>query len=228
MSILVISADDDRVGWIEWTLLDEDVEFYFTGSGKEGTDYARSGGYELILLDPHLPDMSGPEVLRRFQTDKVKAPVVVVSHAAGVTDMSRGFGFGADAYVTVRSGGDELVALLYRLTGRKKKPPFIVKVGEHTLEFSKRWLKINGARTGLSLYERQIMELLARRRGEVLSRKELHEHLFAGQDRVKPGMVDFYACRARNLMSARGSGHNFIETVWGKGYRFREFPDALA
>lgn len=223
IGVLVVTADDDRVAWIEWALVDERVELWLARNGEEGTAFGKSRKIELILVDPRLPDTSGPELLQKLRVNKVRKPVVVVSDEAGVAEMSRGFGFGADAYVTVPSGGDDLVALLYRLTGRARKPPFIVKAGKHTLEFNERWMKIDGERVCFLGCEKKIVELLARRRGEIFSTIDLLDHFFPGPHTPRSGLaIDRYILRARKAMSSRGCGHDFIETVWGKGYRFRE------
>ena len=66
MRILVIGADDDRVAWVECTLLDEDVDLCLASNGEEGVARAMSSAFELIILDPHLPDLSGPGVIKRF------------------------------------------------------------------------------------------------------------------------------------------------------------------
>ena len=195
---------------------DRGRRFCITSNGEKGAGHARCGNFDLILLDPHLPDMRGPEILKRFRADDAQAPIVIVSDAAGVADMSRSIGFEADAYVTVPSGGAELVALTYRLTRYARKPPFIVKAGGHTLKFSKRWLKIDGEGTVLSRYELQIVELLAHRRGEILSRKDLCDHLFGWQDDAKPRMVDSYVSRARSWVR-EGAGTNSSRRFGGRG-----------
>ena len=229
MRILVIGADDDRVAWVEWTLLDEDVDLCLTSRGEEGVAHAMSSPFELIILDPHLPDLSGPGILKRFAEGRVGAPVVIVSDQAGVEDMSRGFGFGADAYITVPHGDGtastarkELIACIYSLTGGTRKPPLVIAAGGFTLEFNTRWLKINGERVCLGGSEFRIVELLGRRRGEIFSKEALCAYLGRLTDDPEHKVVDVFISRARKIMASHSAGHNFIETVWGKGYRFGE------
>jgi two-component system cell cycle response regulator CtrA len=144
--------------------------------------------------------------------------------------MSRGFGFGADAYITVPHGSDgtpcaaskELIACIYRLTGSTRKPPLVINAGGFTLEFNARWLKINGERVLLCGSEFRIVELLARRRGEIFSKEVLCAYLHKGTDDPEHKIADFFISRARKIMAFHTAGHNLIETVWGKGYRFGE------
>ena len=143
--------------------------------------------------------------------------------------MSRGFGFGADAYITVPHGDGiasaarkELIACIYSLTGGTRKPPLVIAAGGFTLELNTRWLKINGERVCLGGSEFRIVELLARRRGKIFSKEESSAYLHRGMDEPTPKFVDFFISRARKIIASHTAGHNFIETVWGKGYRFGE------
>ena len=82
MRILVIGADDDRVAWVEWTLLDEDVDLCLVSHGEEGIARTKPAAFELIILDPHLPDLSGPGILKRFAQGGVRAPVMPAPETA--------------------------------------------------------------------------------------------------------------------------------------------------
>jgi DNA-binding response OmpR family regulator len=222
MQVLVIAGDDDAAGQIEWMLIDEDIKLDVALTGTEGIAKARQVAFDVILLDPRLPDATGPEVLRKLRQAEVKAPVVIVSDRDGVEDMSRGFGFGADAYVELPADTNEQVAVIYKAAGWTGKPPFVARVGEFTLEF-KRWLMINGKRVCLSAQEMQIVELLVRRRGETISTAKLREHLYKGATDVPElRLIDFFVSRARRLIAFHTENHRLIEIVRGKGYRFAD------
>lgn len=139
--------------------------------------------------------------------------------------MSRGFGFGAAAYVVLPGSTSKLVASIYRACGRTRKPPFAAQVGEFRFEFA-RWLKINGERVCLCGSQQRIVELLVRRRGETISTAELCEHLYGRRDALELPNVEVFVSHARGLIKAATGGHSLIETVWGMGYRLAEVPHA--
>ena len=222
MKALIIAGDDDAAGQIEWMLIDEDINLDVALTSAEGVARARQVAFDVILLDPRLPDASGPEVLAKLRQAAVKTSVVIVSDRDGVEDMSRGFGFGAEAYVVLPADTNEQVAVIYKTAGWTKQQPFVAKIGEFTLEF-KRWLMINGMRVCLSDQEKQIVELLVRRRGETISTVELHEHLYGrASDAPELRLIDFFVSRARRLIGFHTENHRLIEVVWGKGYRLAD------
>ena len=93
---------------------------YTTDLGEEGIDLGKIYDYDIILLDLNLPDMSGFEVLRSLRVSKVKTPTLILSGLAGIEDKVKGFGFGADDYMTKPFHKDELVARIHAVVRRSK------------------------------------------------------------------------------------------------------------
>jgi DNA-binding response OmpR family regulator len=83
MRILLIASDTARVSQVRSVLLDEDIDLVVNGRGDEGAQSARGLAFDIVLLDPFLPDISGPDVLSRLRKNEVIAPVVVVSDQVG-------------------------------------------------------------------------------------------------------------------------------------------------
>lgn len=98
---------------------------------------------------------------------------------------------------------------------------FVVHVGGRRMEFTPDGLKIDGQRVPLPGKEYPLVELLAFRRGETFSTTALHEYLFGATDDRESRVVHIFVSHARKIMMAATS-HNFIETIWGKGYRLAE------
>ena len=126
MHILAIVSTEETEAAVACSL--SGARLAYAETGAQGVDLAVRGAFDIILLDPCLPDMSGPTVLRRLRDGAVKAPVLIVSDQAGVEDMSRGFGFGADGYVRTPVRGDELVDAIYRAAGRHPNPGSIIEI----------------------------------------------------------------------------------------------------
>jgi DNA-binding response OmpR family regulator len=100
MRVLLIEDDCATAQSIELMLKSEGFNVYTTDLGEEGIDLGKVYDYDIILLDLNLPDMSGFEVLRRLRVSKVKTPILILSGLPGIEDKVRGFGFGADDYMT--------------------------------------------------------------------------------------------------------------------------------
>ena len=100
MRVLLIEDDGATAQSIELMLKAESFNVYTTDLGEEGTDLGKIYDYDIILLDLNLPDMSGYEVLRTLRLSKVQTPIMILSGLAGIEDKVRGFGFGADDYMT--------------------------------------------------------------------------------------------------------------------------------
>src|SRR6202051_3751021 len=100
MRILLIEDDSGTAQSIELMLKSESFNVYTTDLGEEGIDLGKVYDYDIILLDLNLPDMSGFEVLRSLRASKVTTPTLILSGLAGTEDKVRGFGCGADDYMT--------------------------------------------------------------------------------------------------------------------------------
>jgi CheY-like chemotaxis protein len=120
MRVLLIEDDRATAQSIELMLRSASFNVYTTDLGEEGIDLGKLYDYDIILLDLNLPDMSGFEVLRSLRVSKVKTPTLILSGIAGIEDKVKGFGFGADDYMTKPFHKDELVARIHAIVRRSR------------------------------------------------------------------------------------------------------------
>jgi two-component system cell cycle response regulator CtrA len=121
MRVLLIEDDSATARSIELMLRSEGLDVCTTDLGEEGIDLGKLYGYDIIVLDLQLPDMSGFEVLMALRVAKVQTPVLILSGNAIVETKVMGLGFGADDYMTKPLHQDELVARIQAVVRRSKK-----------------------------------------------------------------------------------------------------------
>ncbi|MDY6860022.1 MAG: response regulator, partial [Pseudomonadota bacterium] len=109
MRVLLVEDDPTTSKSIELMLTHANFNVYTTDLGEEGIDLAKLYDYDLILLDLNLPDMTGHEVLRQIRLARIDTPILILSGADDTENKLKGFGFGADDYLTKPFHRDELV-----------------------------------------------------------------------------------------------------------------------
>jgi two-component system, cell cycle response regulator CtrA len=228
MRVLLIEDDSAVAQSIELMLKSESFNVYTTDLGEEGIDLGKIYDYDIILLDLNLPDMSGFEVLRGLRVSKVKAPILILSGLAGIEDKVRGFGFGADDYMTKPFHKDELVARIHAIVRRSRgHAQSIIQTGDLIVDLDAKKVEINGARVHLTGKEYQMLELLSLRKGTTLTKEMFLNHLYGGMDEPESKIVDVFICKLRKKLASASGGNEFIETVWARGYVLSE-PTAAA
>ena len=210
-------------------LKSESFNVYTTNLGEEGIDLGKVYDYDIILLDLNLPDMSGFQVLRSLRVSKVKTPTLILSGLAGIEDKVKGFGFGADDYMTKPFHKDELVARILAVVRRSKgHAQSLVQSGDLVVNLDTKMAEINGARVHLTGKEYQILELLSLRKGMTLTKEMFLNHLYGGMDEPGLKIIDVFMCKLRKKLANASGGKNYIETVWGRGYVLRHPTDEEA
>lgn len=223
MRIFMIGGNADVMSDV-WRIVWNDYDLDLADTGEEGIVLVRQDGPDLIILDPRLPDMSGLEVMRRLRAEGIKAPVLVVSDPSGVEEMSRGFGFGAGGYLATPFRDEALVDAMHDVAGLPRTPAhMIIDIGGLRLNLASRKVTVDGQPAHLSGSEFSILELLVRRRGEVVTKEAMLEHLYGRVDAPEITIIDVFVCHMRKILKATSKDRrNFIETSWGKGYRLIE------
>jgi two-component system, cell cycle response regulator CtrA len=222
MRVLLIEDDSATAQSIE-LMLKSEVNVYTTDLGEEGIDLGKVYDYDIILLDLNLPDMSGFEVLRNLRVSKVKTPILILSGLPGIEDKVRGFGFGADDYMTKPFHKDELVARIHAIVRRSKgHAQSIIQTGDLVVKLDTKTVEVNGARVHLTGKEYQMLELLSLRKGWTLTKEMFLNHLYGGIDEPEVKIIDVFTCKLRKKLANASHGKNYIETVWGRGYVLRE------
>ena len=115
MRILLVEDDPTTSKSIELMLQNANLNVYATDLGEEGIDLAKLYDYDLILLDLNLPDMNGHDVLRQLRLAKVETPILILSGADDTENKLKGFGFGADDYMTKPFHRQELIARIHAI-----------------------------------------------------------------------------------------------------------------
>ncbi len=225
MRVLLIEDDSATAQSIELMLKSESLNVYTTDIGEEGIDLGKVYDYDIILLDLNLPDMSGFEVLRSLRASKVKTPILILSGLAGIGDKVKGFGFGADDYMTKPFHKDELVARIHTIVRRSKGYAHsVIEIDDLLIDLDTMTTAVNGAPVPLTPKEYQMLELLSLRRGLTISKEMFLNHLYGGMDEPQQKIIDVFMCKLRKKLADASGGKDYIETVWGRGYVLRQPP----
>jgi two-component system cell cycle response regulator CtrA len=203
-------------------LKSESFTVYTTDLGEEGIDLGKIYDYDIILLDLNLPDMSGFEVLRSLRISKVKTPTLILSGLGGIEDKVKGFGVGADDYMTKPFHRDELVARIHAIVRRSKgHAQSVIQTDDLVVNLDTKTSEVNGARVHLTGKEYAMLELLSLRKGMTLTKEMFLNHLYGGIDEPEVKIIDVFMCKLRKKLAGASGGKNYIETVWGRGYVLR-------
>ncbi len=223
MRVLLVEDDPTTSRSIELMLTHANLNVYCTDLGEEGIDLAKLYDYDLILLDLNLPDMNGHEVLRQLRLAKVDTPILILSGADDTENKIKGFGFGADDYLTKPFHREELVARIHAIIRRSKgHAQSVIKTGKVNVNLDAKTVDVAGKTVHLTGKEYQMLELLSLRKGTTLTKEMFLNHLYGGMDEPELKIIDVFICKLRKKLAEATGGDNYIETVWGRGYVLRD------
>ena len=223
MRILLVEDDPATSRSIELMLTHASLNVYCTDLGEEGIDLAKLYDYDLILLDLNLPDMNGHEVLRQLRLARVETPILILSGSDDSESKLKGFGFGADDYMTKPFHPEELVARIHAIIRRSKgHAQSVIRTGVINVNLDAKTVDVNGDMVHLTGKEYQMLELLSLRKGTTLTKEMFLNHLYGGMDEPELKIIDVFICKLRKKLAEATGGQNLIETVWGLGYVLRE------
>ncbi|MCT8328742.1 response regulator transcription factor CtrA [Albidovulum sediminis] len=223
MRILLVEDDPTTSRSIELMLTHANLNVYCTDLGEEGVDLAKLYDYDLILLDLNLPDMNGHDVLRQLRMAKVDTPILILSGADDTENKIRGFGSGADDYMTKPFHREELVARIHAIIRRSKgHAQSVIRTGKVSVNLDAKTVEVEGKAVHLTGKEYQMLELLSLRKGTTLTKEMFLNHLYGGMDEPELKIIDVFICKLRKKLAEATGGESYIETVWGRGYVLRE------
>lgn len=223
MRILLVEDDPSTARSIELALATEGIVCDTASLGEEGLELGQIYDYDLIILDMMLPDIDGFEVLRRFRSNSIGTPILILSGLTGSDSKVKGLGIGADDYVTKPFNRGELVARIQAIVRRSKgHSESIVRVGKLALNMDERSVEVDGKPVHLTSKEYSILELMALRKGTPIKKEMFLNHLYGGIDEPELKIIDVFICKLRKKLQEASAGDNYIETIWGRGYVLRD------
>jgi len=223
MRILLVEDDPTTSRSIEMMLGHANLNVYCADLGEDGIDLAKLYDYDLILLDLNLPDMSGHEVLRQLRLARIDTPILILSGADDTDSKLKGFGFGADDYLSKPFHREELVARIHAIIRRSKgHAQSVIRIGKLVVNLDAKTVEVEGRGVHLTGKEYQMLELLSLRKGSTLTKEMFLNHLYGGMDEPELKIIDVFICKLRKKLAEATGGQSYIETVWGRGYVLRE------
>jgi DNA-binding response OmpR family regulator len=189
-----------------------------TGDGAEGLALARANPYDLLVLDLMVPGLDGWQVLDRLRDRESRPHVLVLTARDGVSDRVRGLDAGADDYLVKPFHFDELLARLRALVRRRyaERSP-TVDVDGLCIDLNARTACYRDAPLDLSAREYALLEYLALRRGQVVSREEIEDHIYGVNRLPASNAVDSTVCILRSKIGP--AGKQLLRTRRGRGYQ---------
>jgi two-component system, OmpR family, copper resistance phosphate regulon response regulator CusR len=219
MSRILIAEDEERIAsFVEKGLRANGFATEIAGDGNEALRMARSGSFDLLILDLGLPGRDGLSVLRELRGEGRPIPVVILTARDSVRDTVVGLEGGADDYVTKPFRFDELLARVrLRLRDEREAEPSVLTAGDLTLDLRMRHAVVEGKPVGLSSREFALTEVLFRHAGQVLSREQLLSHVWGYEHDPGSNIIDVYIGYLRRKL-----GKDRITSVRGIGYRLEK------
>ena len=223
MRVLLVEDDPTTSRSIELMLTHANFNVYCTDLGEEAVELGKLYDYDLILLDLNLPDMAGLDVLRQIRLARVNTPILILTGEDSTEIKLKGFGQGADDYMTKPFHRDELVARIHAIIRRSQgHSQAIIHTGRIAVNLDAKTVEAEGKAVHLTGKEYQMLELLSLRKGTTLTKEMFLNHLYGGMDEPELKIIDVFICKLRKKLAEATDGDNYIETVWGRGYVLRD------
>ena len=221
--ILVVEDEESFSDPLSYLLRKEGFEVDLAGTGPEALELFDRHGADLVLLDLMLPGLSGTEVCRALRA-RSTVPVIMLTAKDSEVDKVVGLELGADDYVTKPYSGRELVARIRAVLRRRGEPddllPATVEAGPVRLDVERHVVSVGGEPVSLPLKEFELLELLLRNAGRVLTRGQLIDRVW-GSDYVGDiKTLDVHIKRLRSKVEPDPGAPKHIVTVRGLGYKF--------
>jgi DNA-binding response OmpR family regulator len=220
--VLLVEDNPDLAFGLRTSLEVEGYDVLQAETGADGLETARSEAPDLIVLDLMLPEMSGYEVLRRLRREGREMPVLILTAKGEEADKVQGFRLGADDYVVKPVGVLEFLARVEALLRRAQPKPAtaaVARFGDLEVDGDRRTVAVGGVEIELSPLEFDLLNALAVRRGNLVSRAELLKEVWGYRSVVESRTVDTHIAKLRAKID--GGERSRIVTVRKKGYRLR-------
>jgi DNA-binding response OmpR family regulator len=224
MRLLVIEDYPPLRASLEKGLRDSGYAVDATGDGKEGLWFAQEHRYDVILLDLMLPGLGGLDILRKLRESGDTTHVLVLTARDTVADRVVGLDHGADDYLVKPFAFEELLARLRAQVRRSyQQPAAAVRIADLEVDTQKRSVRRAGKTVPLSAREYALLEYLALRRGQVVTRQELWDHVYDFAAEPGSNVLDVYVSHLRRKID---DGHEpkLIHTRRGQGYVLDDGP----
>jgi len=222
MRILVVEDEKRLAASLRAGLEAEGFAVDTAYDGQEGLWYARENAYDAILLDIMLPVVNGYKVCEALRAEENWTPVLMLTAKDGDWDQIEALDTGADDYVTKPFSFQVLLARIRSLLRRGGgERPAILTVGDLVLDPATRLVTRGDVEIALTSREFALLEYLMRRRGEVVTKRDILGHVWDYAFEGDPNIVEVYVGRLRRKVD-RPFGCESIETLRGSGYRLRD------
>lgn len=219
MRALIIEDDRDLREQISGQLQAEGFAVDATGDGEEGLFFAEEYAIDVAVIDLGLPGKTGMEIIREARAAGRSFPILILTARTRWQDKVEGLEAGADDYVVKPFHPEELMARVQALVRRSRgwaKP--VLECGDIALDTARQAVSVAGSPVSLTAYEYRVLEQLMLRAGEVLSKTELSEHIYAEEDERDSNVIEVFVRRLRQKLDPDGQRQP-IETLRGRGYR---------
>ena len=228
MSKILIIEDEVSIAELEKDYLElSGFEVDMEHSGDTGLDKALKNDYDLIILDLMLPGIDGFEICRRIREVK-NIPVLMVSAKKEDIDKIRGLGMGADDYITKPFSPSELVARVKahlaryeRLIGSAAKSNEVLEIRGLKIDKTARRVYVNGEEKAFTTKEFDLLTFLAENPNHVFKKEELFNKIWDMESLGDIATVTVHIKKIREKIEFNTSKPQYIETIWGVGYRFK-------
>ncbi len=189
-----------------------------TGDGKDGLWYAMSNDYDAIILDLMLPGMDGLSILKKLRAKDKNNQVLILTAKDTVDDRIKGLDLGADDYLVKPFAFGELLARVRALMRRKyEQKHTCLEIEDLRIDTATRRVWRGEEEITLTFREYMLLEYLAMRAGQVVSRTDIWEHVYDFNSEASSNVVDVYIGYLRKKIE-KETRHPLIRTVWGQGY----------
>jgi two-component system OmpR family response regulator len=214
MRVLIVEDEADLASAIHQVLDEEGFVCDQASDGPQALFSLESSPYDVVLLDLMLPGVSGIEILERRRRAGDKTPVLILTARDALADRVRGLDAGADDYLTKPFAFEELLARIRALIRRSEgEPAPVIEIGAVRIDTAARTVAKSGRNVPLAPKEYALLELLAFRRGTLVTKTTIYEHIYDESDPTFSNVLDVYVANLR-----RALGRDLIVTRRGQGY----------
>ncbi|PEL13092.1 response regulator transcription factor [Bacillus sp. AFS017336] len=229
MKKVLIIEDDQSIALLQRDYLEiNEFEVEIESNGRSGLQKALTNKFDLVILDLMLPEMNGFEICKKIRENK-DIPILIVSAKTEDIDKIRGFGLGADDFIVKPFSPSELIARVKAHLSRYQRLASKGQINEDelqirglTIQKDSRKVLVNGDEKIFTTKEFNLLTFLASNPNKVFSKELLFDRIWGFETVGDISTVTVHIRKIREKIEVDPSNPNFIETIWGAGYRFKD------